>query len=214
MAHEYRIIARVPRIRLLRGERNREFVLSYAQEVNYLAAVPTDLHDIALLILDTGLRVGEVLSLEWADVRLEAAEGAKFGFLTVRARHSKNSRTRNVPLTDRVVKMLRQREGSESSGLVFHRKNGTRLVQTWINEQHRSVRELLHLPTEFVPHSLRHTFGTRLGESNADAFTIMKLMGHSTITVSQRYVHPSPESVELAVSRMDALNGRNWMRWA
>jgi hypothetical protein len=33
----------------------------------------------------------------------------------------------------------------------------------------------------------------------------MKLMGHSTVTVSQRYVHPSPESVELAVERMAAL---------
>ena len=59
---------------------------------------------------------------------------------------------------------------------------------------------------EFVLHSLRHTFGTRLGEAGADAFTIMKLMGHSTITVSQRYVHPSPESVELAFERLTALN--------
>ena len=36
-----------------------------------------------------------------------------------------------------------------------------------------------------------HTFGTRLGETGADAFAIMQLMGHSTVTVSQRYVHPS-----------------------
>src|SRR5207249_9993205 len=50
------------------------------------------------------------------------------------------------------------------------------------------------------------TLSGRLGESGADAFTIMKLMRHSTITVSQRYVHPSPESVERAVSRMEALN--------
>jgi integrase len=61
---------------------------------------------------------------------------------------------------------------------------------------------------EFVPHSLRHTLGTRLGESGANVFTIMKLMGHSTITVSQRYVHPSPESMERAVSRMEDLNER------
>jgi len=56
-----------------------------------------------------------------------------------------------------------------------------------------------------VLHSVRHTFGTRLGESGADAFTIMKLMGHSTVTVSERYVHPSPESVERAVERLLAL---------
>jgi hypothetical protein len=64
---------------------------------------------------------------------------------------------------------------------------------------------VLKLPTDFVPHSLRHTFGTRLGESGADAFTIMKLMGHSTITVSQRYVHPSPE-VERVFRNLETLN--------
>ena len=70
------------------------------------------------------------------------------------------------------------------------------------------MRDLLKLPEEFVPHSLRHTFGTRLGESGAETFTIMKLMGHSTVTVSQRYVHPSPEAIELAVGRMETLNGK------
>ncbi len=59
---------------------------------------------------------------------------------------------------------------------------------------------------EFVLHSLRHTCLTRLGEAGADAFTIMKLAGHSSITVSQRYVHPSPESVELAFDRLETLN--------
>ena len=44
---------------------------------------------------------------------------------------------------------------------------------------------------------MRHTFGTRLG-AGADAFTIMRIMGHSTITVSQRYVHPTPETMENA----------------
>jgi integrase len=64
----------------------------------------------------------------------------------------------------------------------------------------------LKLPAEFVLHSLRHTFGTRLGEAGADAFTMMRLMGHSSVTVSQRYVHPSPESVERAFERLQALN--------
>ena len=75
-----------------------------------------------------------------------------------------------------------------------------------MDQQHARVRKLLKLPPDFVLHSLRHTFGTRLGESGADVFTIMRLMGHSTVTVSQRYVHPSPEAVELAFERMTAMN--------
>ena len=59
------------------------------------------------------------------------------------------------------------------------------------------------MPTDFVLHSFRHTYGTRLGETGADAFTIMRLMGHSTVTMSQRYVHPSPVAMENAVSQME-----------
>src|SRR5215469_11416513 len=206
LAHEWRIIEKVPRIRLLRGERNREFVLNHAHEVAYLNATVGDIHDVSLLILDTGLRMGEALSLNWSNIRLEPANGAQYGFLTVGARHSKNSKSRNVPLTVRVLEMLKERGRSGVDGLVFHREDGTRLCQTWLNEQQRKIRDLLSLPEEFVPHSLRHTFGTRLGEAGADAFTIMKLMGHSTITVSQRYVHPSPEAMDNAVSRMEAWN--------
>jgi hypothetical protein len=61
---------------------------------------------------------------------------------------------------------------------------------------------------DFVVYSLRHTFGTRLGESGADAFTIMRVMGHSTVTVSQRYVHPTPETLERAFERLEERNLR------
>jgi len=67
---------------------------------------------------------------------------------------------------------------------------------------------------EFVIHSLRHTYGTRLGEAGADAFTIMRLMGHSSVTVSQRYVHPTPEALETAVERLEILNQKATKRLA
>ena len=44
-----------------------------------------------------------------------------------------------------------------------------------------------NFPEDFVLHSLRHTCLTRLGDAGADAFTIMKLAGDSSVTVSQRY---------------------------
>lgn len=85
---------------------------------------------------------------------------------------------------------------------------GKPLLVTSLDHQHNDVRALLKLPIDFVVHSLRHTFGTRLGESGADAFTIMRIMGHSGVTISQRYVHPSPESLELAFERLDEINQR------
>jgi hypothetical protein len=47
---------------------------------------------------------------------------------------------------------------------------------------------------------------TRLGEAGVGAFTIMKIAGHSSITISQRYVHPSSEAMERAFERLEDLN--------
>jgi integrase len=71
---------------------------------------------------------------------------------------------------------------------------------------HNKARETLKLCREFVIHSLRHTFLTGLGESGAEALTIMKLAGHSSIAMSQRYVHPTPEAMERAMERLDSMN--------
>ena len=47
---------------------------------------------------------------------------------------------------------------------------------------------------------------TRLGEADVDAFIIMRIARHSSITVSQRYAHPSPEALERAFDRLESLN--------
>jgi len=74
-----------------------------------------------------------------------------------------------------------------------------------LDQQHARVCRLLKLSSDVVLHSLHHTFGTRSGEAGADAFTIMRLMGHSTVTASQCYVDPSPEAIELAYERLTAM---------
>lgn len=204
MAHEWKLIQRVPRIRLLRGEHNRHFVLSHQQEGLYLAALPPLVRDVAEVLLDTGLRLGEALSLEWPQVHLEVANGAKFGYLTVLSTKAKSKKARNVPLSQRAVEALRRQPAR--TGFVFRHTDGSQAPAAHLDHQHARIRTLLKFPTDFVLHSLRHTFGTRLGESGADAFTIMRLMGHSTVTVSQRYVHPSPESIEIAYERLTVLN--------
>jgi integrase len=208
LAHEWREIQRVPRIRLLTGERTRDFVLSRKQEEIYLAACPQPLHDLAVLMLETGLRIGEALSLEWSDVILEPIRGSRFGFLRVREGKSKNAR-RVIPLTDRASKMLMGRFDVKVSPFVFANRDKKRYVSTSINHLHRDAvapkvngKRCPIFPGDFVLHSLRHTMLTRLGESGVDAFTIMRIAGHSSIVVSQRYIHPTPEAVERAFERL------------
>jgi site-specific recombinase XerD len=54
----------------------------------------------------------------------------------------------------------------------------------------------------FVLYSLRHTFLTRLGESGCDVWTLARIAGHSSISISSRYVHPSDDAVLDAMSRL------------
>jgi integrase len=207
LAYRWKLIRRVPVIELLRGEKGREFVLSPAQEVIYLRACPPLLADVAAVLLDSRLRVGELVKLQWPQVHLEPLEGAKFGYLKVLSGNAKNKKSRNVPLSERAVSVL-STWGPKPGGRVFHREDGSALTGSRLDQIHADVRKLLKMPSEFVLHSLRHTFGTRLGESGADAFTIMRLMGHSSVTVSQKYVHPSPETLELAFGRLADMNRR------
>jgi integrase len=205
LAQEWRVIDRVPRIRILNGERNRDFVLNHAQELAYLEAATQPLKDIALLILDTGLRVGEALTLRWVDVHIAPLNGSRCGYIRIREGKTRSA-IRNVSVTSRVQQMLLTRQSSANSQYVFSGANGGRMLVSSLDHTHRRTREALKLPQVFVLHSLRHTFLTRLGLAGVEAFTIMKLAGHSSVTVSQRYVHPTPQAMEHAVARLEELN--------
>jgi integrase len=85
LAQERRLLDRIPRIRLLRGEHNREFVLSHALEPKYLEAAPQPLRDVAVLMLETGVRPREAVGLQGPDVRLQTAVHAKHGYIVIRA---------------------------------------------------------------------------------------------------------------------------------
>jgi integrase len=73
-----------------------------------------------------------------------------------------------------------------------------------VNEQAAKNREKGVRP--FVLYSLRHTFLTRLGESGCGAWTLSRIAGHSNVSMSSRYVHPSEDSVLNAMSNLGGHN--------
>jgi len=97
---------------------------------------------------------------------------------------------------------------SKGSGFVLANREGKPYQGTSINHLHQDAsapkiegKHCLLFSTDFVMHSVRHTMLTRLGESGEDAFTILRIAGHS-IVVSQRYIHPTPEAAERAFERL------------
>lgn len=202
LAQKKSVLNRVPKITLLTDERTRDFVLRREDEQKYLDGCPQPLKDVALLILDTGLRAGEALALTWNDVTLEPAPGKKFGFIQIR-RAKRKKHGRALSLTPRAVQMLSRRKSEAVNHLVFPGESFERPFHPdSLTHQHGKVRANLKLSDDFVVHSLRHTMLTRLGEAGADIFTIMKIAGHSSITMSQRYVHPSDDAMELAFEKL------------
>jgi integrase len=183
LARQWRVLDRVPRIRLLSGELRREWVLPPEMEARYLAAAPQPLRDAAVLMLDTGLRVGEAMNLTWEDVRF--GPGPSFGQVKDgKSRYAK----RAVPLTGRVRAMLEGRRKLAQRERVFAELEAATpaIRANSVYHQHARLRRVLGLPGEFVVHSLRHTFCTRLGEAGAEAFLIQRMAGHYCVTVSER----------------------------
>jgi len=159
----------------------------------------------AEFMLVSGVRRKELVTLRWDDIHWNAVGNARRGFIHIRGTKSKNS-NRKLSLTQRAYDiLLRQRDTSKCEFVFVAESNATQPSSpSGLDHAHARIRRHLKLPTEFVLHSLRHTFATRLGEAGADAFTIMRIMGHSSVTVSQRYVHPTADSVERAFEYFEA----------
>ena len=114
---------------------------------------------------------------------------------------------REVPLTARAAAAVEQAWKQSRCDYVWTSRGGRRpLTRHYPSEQFRVIRDAIGLPADCVLHSTRHTFCTRLGMAGADAFTIQKLAGHSSIVISQRYVHSDREVRQSAIRLLDRLN--------
>jgi len=102
--------------------------------------------------------------------------------------------------------MLEGRRKAARSLCVFAEYADGPMINTSLAHLHAKVRAKVGFPAEFVLHSLRHTFYTRLGEAATETFLIQRPAGHHSATVSERYVHPTAESAILAIRRLDVAN--------
>ncbi len=199
LAYEWKLIARIPKIHRLPNEKGRDYVLTGEMENAYLAAITYPLLQAAILMIDCGLRPEECVSLRKADI-LDSA-------LQVRDGKTANAR-RILPMTQRAIAAVALLCAlfPDSEWLFPGRKPGTHMTRANLDHLHQAARLKHGWPQEFVIYCCRHTYGTRLAESGAQPFEICKLMGHHSITVSQRYIHLSAEHLTMAAKRAEAFS--------
>ncbi len=148
------------------------------------------------LMARAGLRVGEVVSLEVGDIRL----GERSGWAVIRS--GKGNKRREVPLNADVRQALQAYLAARptfSTPRLFVSRTGAPLsardVQRLVAELARKAR----IEGKVTPHTLRHTFATRLLERGADVATVAALLGHESIATTSRYLHPSEARLTEAV---------------
>jgi integrase/recombinase XerC len=140
------------------------------------------------LLYGAGLRVSELVGLDWTDVDLPGRVVRVLG---------KGSKERMVPFGRPAAESLRRwlevwetvRAPGEDEAPVFLNHQGGRLTD-------RSVRRVIDKWVDAAavargvhPHTLRHTFATHLLEGGADLRAIQELLGHSSLSTTQRYTH-------------------------
>ena len=162
------------------------------------------MHDIALISLHSGARASEIFNLKWQDVDFSN------GLMTLR--DTKNTETRYAPMTKAVREMLKSRLPSEKpeeidpNAYVFTDSEGEKIKEV-SNSFERVVdrlgfnKNVTDRRQRVVFHTCRHSFASWLAIQGVPLYTISRLMGHKSISMSERYSHLSPDH------RKDAVNG-------
>jgi integrase len=166
-------------------------VFTADEERSLIEASAPHFKPIVVVAINTGMRRGELLGLQWEQVDL--------GSETITVKHSKSGRVRHVPLNKTAREALEQLPGPHEGHVFRYRGLPIQDVKTAF---------LKALKRAGLPrcrfHDLRHTFATRLVLAGVDLATVKELMGHATISTTMRYAHPSPPHKREAVARLDS----------
>ncbi len=156
---------------------------------------------IALLGGEAGLRAGEIVALEWADIDLERRQ--------TRVRHSdwcgeltapKNGRIRLVGMTERLAAAIRQQRHLRGRR-VLCKDDGTPITRQGAWSRVRYAAKRAKVPTGV--YILRHTFCSHLGMQGAPIRGVQELVGHQSLAMTQLYSHLSPAAVDATIRLLE-----------
>ena len=189
----------IKRISYARRERRLPVVLSPEETARFLAAIPPGLYRVLLsTIYATGLRISEALALRGTDIDSQR--------MVIRVREGKGKKDRYVPLSPRLLEMLREHWRRERlSDLLFpsrrdrSRPLDARMVQRRVSQAGRRIAR------HVTPHMLRHCYATHLIERGTSPRVVQVLLGHSNVRTTETYMHVSPQTMGRIVSPLDAI---------
>lgn len=158
-------------------------------------------HSLCLLLLDTGLRISEALSLIRANINLDSM------CLTVRG---KGNKQRVVPISLEGRKVLYRYLVQHNFEFVFCCCNGNRLsVRNASRDIQKFGKKLRISGIRFSPHTFRHSFAVSYLRNGGNLFYLSKILGHTSITTTQRYLQSiQPSDLQSAHNSLSPLSSR------
>jgi integrase len=173
--------------------------ISHDEERRYMAAANPLLRDVATLIVETGMRPQEVFAIRPENVHLTKR------YLFVPSGKTRFAR-RNIPLTESAIKVLKRRLRKARGAFLFWHKSDVNRPLTTVQKAHENAIKKAKMKEPFRLYDFRHTFGSRSAMAGVDLATLKELMGHSHISITMKYVHPTPEHKREAVNKLEHFN--------
>jgi len=191
--HEWEWTARVPKVSMYREKDGRIRSLTGEEFYRLLGHLPEHLADMALFSVATGLRQGNVRTLEWNQIDLVQKHA------WISAAQHKNGRPHAVPLNDTAVAVLQRRLGTHPTHVFTYHGHPIANVSTkawWKGLELAGIEN-------FRWHDLRHTFATWHRQAGTPTHELQRLGGWKTVSMVERYAHIAPEGLQAAASRLD-----------
>lgn len=168
-------------------------------EMKILARSPQPLNDVAVIVIDSGLRDGEVIKMKVQHLNFEKNYYQNPEGKTERAR-------RRVPLSERVLERLRVRCADRSAGWVFPsgKSKSGHIELHKLQLRFRKICRDLGLPDELKIYCGRHTYGTDVMEDTGNPFLVRDTMGHADLETTNQYMHSNLARAKEAIDRRNA----------
>ena len=189
----------------VRAETERTRRLENDEEGRLLQHASPHLRALIVAALSTGCRLGELLSLQWKQIRCNANGEAQL--IELPAAKTKTHKNRPIPVSSDLRAVLEMRRTDPKGvalppeAFVFGNPVGEQRMSiktTWGNTCRRAGISNLHF------HDLRREFACRLLESKADLSVVREFLGHANVTTTSRYLKTSAVRLVEALERMEA----------
>ncbi len=151
---------------------------------------------VVLTAINTGMRLSEILNLQWEDVYIERVIEPHLEIPI-----TKNTKKRFIPLNDFMIELLQNlKPNDEPKGAVFLNRSGKPLKK--IYNQFKLALDNAGIEN-FCFHDLRHTFASHIVMSGGDLISLKEFLGHSSLKMVERYAHLASSHKRKLINNLD-----------